>query len=367
MHHYAVSGEANASFWVPSAGRISNLFVTCDSAVSAGTHTVTLRKNGANTALACVLSGGTASCGDTADAVDFVPGDDLNLRVVNSKSAQAPSCRGIASLTASGGSAPHDDVITLHTDAEAPTDGQFCGMNVAAGNTATTCTSPTAADVAILMPNAGTLTGLAVQLNSKPGSGRSETFTVRNLTTGVDTGLGVTITSGVQGNTTTACTSSCAFSAGDRLAIRFNRTGSVVSKTRSLTVSYTGAGSIVASRRAHFASGTSYGGYHLALDTTTPGTAAVTMDRPAQLQNLYVHSTTAPTSSFTVTVCSGPTSPPSCSGPRPRCTVGTGSTTCSDTTGVVTVATGDYVEVQVQNQGDTSGTVGFSVELVDAH
>ena len=41
--------------------------------------------------------------------------------------------------------------------------------------------------------------------------------------------------------------------------------------------------------------------------------------------------------------------------------------TCSDTTDVVTVATGDYVEVQVQNQGDTSGTVGFSVELVDPH
>jgi len=284
---------------------------------------------------------------------------------VNAKSAQAPGCRGIATLTASGGSAPHDNVITLHTDAEAPTDAQFCGMNIATGNTATTCTSANADDVSIIMPHAGALTGLAVQLNSKPGSGHSETFTVRNLTTSIDTGLTVTVTSGVQGSTTTACTTNCTFNAGDRLAIRFNRTGSAASRTRSLTLAYSGAGSVLTSRRAHFASGTNYGGYHLGVDTATPGTAAIAMDRPTRLQNLYVHSTTTPTTAFSVTVCSGPTSPPSCSGPRPRCTVGTGSSTCSDTTDVVTVAVGDFVEVQVQSQGDTSGTVGFSVELAD--
>ena len=138
-----------------------------------------------------------------------------------------------------------------------------------------------------------------------------------------------------------------------------------MSKTRSLTLSYTGAGSTLTSAADTSASGTNYGGYHLAIDTTTPGAAAVAMDRPAQLQNLYVHSTTAPASPFTITVCSGPTSPPSCGGARPRCTVGTGSTTCSDTTDAVTVAEGDYVEVQVENQGDTTGTVGFSVEVAD--
>ena len=367
VHHYAIAGEANASFSLPSAGRLSNLLVTCDTAISAGTHTITLRKNGANTTLACVLSGGLTSCADTTDTVDFASGDDLNLKVVNAKSAQAPGCRAVATLTASGSNAPHDNVITLQTDAEAPPDGQFCGMNIAAGNTATTCTGSNADDVSIVMPNSGTLTGLAAELNSKPGSGKSETFTVRNLTTGLDTGLAVTITSGINSNSTTTCASNCAFNAGDRLAIRLNRTGNAVSKTRSLTVSYTGAGSILASRRAHFASGTNYGGYHSAIDTITPGTAAVAMDRPARLQNLYVHSTTVPTSAFTVTVCSGATSPPSCSGPRPRCTVGTGSMACSDTTDVVTVAAGDYVEVQVQNQGDTSGTVGFSVELADPY
>ena len=66
-------------------------------------------------------------------------------------------------------------------------------MNIAAGNTATTCDSASADDVSIVMPNSGTLTGLAVLLNSNLGSGKIETFTVRNLTTAVDTGLTVTV------------------------------------------------------------------------------------------------------------------------------------------------------------------------------
>ena len=366
VHHYAVSGEANAEFSLPSAGRLSNLVVSCDTAITAGSHTITLRKNDANTTVACALSGGVTSCEDTTDTVDFTAADTLNLRVANSKSQQAPGCRASATLTASGGNAPHDNVITLHTDAESPNNGQFCGMNVAAGNTATTCDSASADDVSIVMPRAVTLTGLAVRLNSNPGGSRSETFTVRNLTTGADIGLAVTVPSGTQVASTTTCTGNCTVSAGDRLAVRLNRTGSTVSKTRSLALTYTFAGSTLTSRRSHFSSGTNYGGYHLAVDTTTPGTAAVAMDRPARLQNLYVHSTAAPTNPFTVTVCSGPTSPPSCSGVRPRCTVASGSTTCNDTASAVTAAQGDYVEVQVQNQGDTTGTVGFSVEVMDS-
>jgi hypothetical protein len=339
--------------------------VTCSTAITAGTHTITVRKNGANTALACGLSGGASSCLDTADAVDFTAADTLDLRVVNSHSAQAPACRAMATLSAFGGAGPHDAVITLHTDSEAPANGQFCGMNIAAGTTATTCASTNPDDVSIVMPKAGSVTGLAVRLNSNPAGGKTETYTVRNLTAGVDIGLTVTITSSIQASVSTACTSNCSFSAGDRLAIRLNRTGSAVTKTRSITLAFNGSGSVLTSRRQHFASGTNYGGYHLAVDTTTPVGATVLMDRPAQLRNLYVHSTTAPASSFAVSVCTGSTSPPVCGGSRPQCTVAVGSTTCSDTTHVVTVAQGDYVEVRVQNQGDTTGTVGFSAEMVD--
>lgn len=89
------------------------------------------------------------------------------------------------------------------------------------------------------------------------------------------------------------------------------------------------------------------------------------MDRAGLLRNLYVRSTTPAAIAFTVAVCSGTTSPPICGGTRPQCTVAAGATTCSDTASAVTVAQGDYVELQIGAQGTAIGNVGFSVELSD--
>jgi hypothetical protein len=270
----------------------------------------------------------------------------------------------MATLTASGGSALHDSVVTVQTASETPVDGQYCGMNIDAGATAT-CASDDPDDVSIVMPAPGTLTGLAAKLSSGVGSGRTETFTVENLTTGVATGLAVTITPGNQGASTVTCAGVCTFEPGDRLAIRFDRTGAPVERTRSLTLTYADVGTVLASRRVQFATGTYYGGYHLGIVAPTPGAAAVRMDRSAKLENLYVQTTAPATTAFSVTVCSGASSPPSCTGIRPRCTVAVGATECHDVANVASVAQGDFVEVQVQSQGTTAGTIGFSVELLD--
>jgi hypothetical protein len=258
----------------------------------------------------------------------------------------------------------YDSVLTLHTDPESPADGTYCGMKIGTGSTATTCTSAGADDVSIVMPRGGTLTGLAVLLNNTLPVGKSETYTIRNLTAGSDSDLAVTIGAGAD-SAAESCAGGCAFNAGDRLAIRYNRVGTQTSRTRSFTLSYRGAGGVLTSRRNHFSGGTNYGNYHLSINDTVSGVAAVRMDRGARLQNLYVHSTNTPNTAYTVTVCSGSTSPPDCTGTRPRCTVALGTTTCSDTSSAATVAEGDYVEVRVGNQGNTSGTVGFSVEIVD--
>ena len=306
-----------------------------------------------------------SSCSDALDAVDFAAADRLNLKIVNSASSQKPACRAAATLSGNGGGAPHDNVVTLHTDPESPAAGRFCGMNVSAGNGATTCTSASPDDVAIAMPSGGTLTGLAVVLNNTLPSAKSEIYTVQNLTTGADIGLSVVIGGDEDTASTTVCTSNCLFLAGDRLAIRYERVGTGTSRTRSIALSYTGAGSAFTSRSAHFSSGPRYGGYHLAFDTTLAGGAAIRMDRAAVLRNLYVDSTTLPSAAFTVTVCSGATSPPSCAGARPRCTVALGSTSCSDTGSSITVAAGDYVEVEIGGQGNTAGTLGFSFEVAE--
>ncbi len=363
-HHYEANGEQYAEFMLPSAGRISNLFVNCSAAITSGTHTITLRKDGKNTTVTCALGNGSSTCADTMHTVDFAAGSLLSVKIANAGSTQQPHCRAMATLTASGGTALHDSVVSVQTASETPLDGQYCGMNIDVGSTAT-CASNDPDDVAIVMPAPGTLTGLAAKLNSGPGSGRSETFTVENLTTGIATGLAVTITSGNQGASTTTCAGVCTFEAGDRLAIRFDRTGTPVERTRSLTLTYADVGTVLASRRVQFATGTFYGGYHLGIATPTAGGAAVRMERSAQLENLYVQTTSPATTAFSVTVCSGATSPPSCTGIRPSCTVAVGATECSDVASVASVAQGDFVEVQVQAQGNTTGTVGFSVELLD--
>src|SRR5262249_42460112 len=113
VHHYATTGESTAAFQLPSAGRVSNLFVTCSTGITVGTYTITFRKNGVNTTLGCALSGGAKACTDSVDAIDFVPADELNLKVVNSGTGQTPTCRASATLTASGGSTPHAPAITL--------------------------------------------------------------------------------------------------------------------------------------------------------------------------------------------------------------------------------------------------------------
>lgn len=363
-HHAAISGETNAAFLVPSGGRITNLYVTCSAAITSGSHTITLRKNGTNTTLACVLTGGATTCADTVDTVDFLADDELNLRITNAASTQAPSCRAMATLTAAGSSLPHDNVLTWHTASEQPTTGSYCGLNVVPGTTAATCYSGSADDVSVVMPSGGILTGIAVRLTSGTGSGRTETFTVRNLTTGTDTGLMVTILTGDATGIAT-CASNCSYAAGDRLAVRFNRTGAPIARGRAITVAYTSPASLLMSRTAHFASATRYTGYHLNMDATVPGSAAVRIDRPARLRNVVLHSTTAVAVATTVTVCSGPTSPPSCSGTRPQCAIAVGGTACSDLVNSTTVSAGDYVEVQIGHQGNTAGTIGFAVEIVD--
>jgi hypothetical protein len=364
-HHYGIAGEEKTSFILPTGGRVSNFLVTCAEAITSGSHTVTLRMNGSDTAVGCVLSGGASTCSDV-DVLDLTATDRLSLKISNVASTQKPACRAMATLAAAGGGGPHDNVITLHTDAESPADGRFCGMNVSAGNGATTCTSASADDVAIVMPGTGTLTGLAVALNTSLPSAKSESYTITNLTTGADVGLSVTIDGEESAASTATCTANCLFVAGDRLAVRYQRVGTGTSRTRSIALSHVGGGSNFTSRSARFSSGSRYTGDHLDFATTAAGGAAIRMDRPAVLRNLHVDTTTLPAAAFLVTVCTGAATPPSCTGTRPQCTVHLGSTSCTDTSTSLSVDAGDYVdEVEITGQGGTGGTVGFSFEVAD--
>ncbi|HVT58218.1 MAG TPA: LamG-like jellyroll fold domain-containing protein [Thermoanaerobaculia bacterium] len=71
--------EANASVPLPS-GTASKLVVSLTTEPGAGgSATITIRKNGVDTALRCTISGIANTCSDTADSVTFSDGDLLSV------------------------------------------------------------------------------------------------------------------------------------------------------------------------------------------------------------------------------------------------------------------------------------------------
>ncbi len=71
--------EANTNIPLPS-GKASKLVVSLTVAPGAGqSATVTIRKNGVNTALTCTVSGTATTCADTVNSVTFNDGDLLSV------------------------------------------------------------------------------------------------------------------------------------------------------------------------------------------------------------------------------------------------------------------------------------------------
>jgi len=81
---------------------MSNLsaFVLTPTASGGKAWTVTVRKNGANTALTCVINNALTSCSDTnvAHAVSFAVNDTLDLQVVGSGNPTATTFGWVANL-----------------------------------------------------------------------------------------------------------------------------------------------------------------------------------------------------------------------------------------------------------------------------
>lgn len=82
--------EVNFQFPVSSPITVKSLFVKASTApVSAQTYTITLRKNGVDTALTCAMTAAATTCNDTnaAHAVAFAQGDLITMKLVTSATA----------------------------------------------------------------------------------------------------------------------------------------------------------------------------------------------------------------------------------------------------------------------------------------
>lgn len=85
--------ELSAKGITPIAGTAKQLYAWCSANATAGTsRTLTLRVNGADTALTCTIGAGAATCNDTSDTVALAAHDLVNIQYTASGSPGGAGC-----------------------------------------------------------------------------------------------------------------------------------------------------------------------------------------------------------------------------------------------------------------------------------
>src|SRR5262249_36975505 len=148
------------------------------------------------------------------------------------------------------------------------------------------CNQATQDAASFIVPHAGTLNGLALRYDVAVTVG-SEMFTVCNTTQGGCSDLALKFTSLTgTGATTVSCTSNCSVNAGDRLAVKFTKSGSTLNATRSGTVLLANSG------QAAFMWVGAIGianQFAFAWSSNAPAGNVNRADRPTTFRNLYAH------------------------------------------------------------------------------
>lgn len=83
-----VDTEANVEDIVPAAGTVKNFYFVIDTTPASGrSWTLTVRKNGADTAVTCTINNPNTSCSDTTHSVAFAAGDFIAVAITASTPA----------------------------------------------------------------------------------------------------------------------------------------------------------------------------------------------------------------------------------------------------------------------------------------
>ncbi|HVO23751.1 MAG TPA: hypothetical protein VMW56_08995 [Candidatus Margulisiibacteriota bacterium] len=352
---FSSSGDSTASFLPVTSGRLSNMHVYCVTPPGAGTVTFNIRANGADAVgapgdVTCSITGASAhTCSDTTNHYDYASTDKIDVAMTPLASPSVGVCSVSFQVTAYGSdSAAHNAILVIGADGtSSPTDGQFCGWGTVDDSAALRCTQSTEALATFVMPNAATLQGLAVVMNSNVTSGRTETFTVR--VNGASTASVCTVFA--NGTSCKDTTDLINLSPGDLVDVLFNRTGSPQTLARHITLEFSGIGTIVPVARS-FNAGTTYlSSYN---DSTTSTKALQRFPQAGILRNLTVATSTSPAIQTAVTARQGSTS--SVSDSSLMCAVAADGASCSDTSHAVVVAAGDFFNVSESTQGTTDST-----------
>lgn len=328
LHAGASSTQANESFIYPVDVVLKNLATICKQGsapgpLQSGSLTFDLLANGDATGVQTVCDTSSWVARDVAHASSTVAaGEFVALRSTGANSpAVNPQVFASWQTFAADGTTPVVFIEGGGTASTTPSNGQFCDIMTGA------CNSSTATAAARVVGAAFDVDKLAVTLSAAPSSSNTETYCVRNVTTGVD--IVCTTALGAPNRTiiSPTCTSNCTVHAGDEIAIRVDVSGSGRAAFRHFVIHVTGASTQLL-----------YGGTTssvlqaagpMGLDwTTSPSFAVVPVATGIDIGDLYAAA--AANMSKTIRVAaSDDCHNPASDSPQPACSL-SNSAMCSD-------------------------------------
>lgn len=219
--------EANRSNVVAVAGRIKGLYARISVAAGAAkSRTFTVRKNGADTSITCIISGAAdTSCTDTANSFSVVPGDYISLSATPVGTPAAATVQAymvfssgikLSIISGSGSAATTNSAV------------RYAGIS---GDIDWNATEINRSQV---FPTGGTLSNLYVLLSTAPTAGKSYAFLLQK--NGADSTITCTVS-----DTGTACSdlsNSVAFVAGDTVSMKSTPSGTPTASRASFSMKF---------------------------------------------------------------------------------------------------------------------------------
>ena len=303
----------------------------------------------------------------------IAPTDDINMKVEALNAGSTTNvCHVSVGIAAASGSS-YDAIVSWGQTSGAPQPGGFCGPSEF-GAAAQFCAETDVNDAAFVVPRDGNLSGLTAHLDALLPAGVSYRYVVRNVTTGEDADLAVTVDENTSEAVSTRCTTrfagrelNCGVHAGDFIVVRADVTGTAVARAQNIVVTIGGLGEIVTQRIGR-GDTEKFAFVH---DAGAAAAAAVyPMERSGRVQRLFAYSNGNVTQLTQVQVCAGTDSAAPCPTPAPTplpplsCTIANNQSTCSNLIDGVPYGQGEFVVVRVGAPGGAAAdSIGFSMEL----
>ena len=336
VHGGSSSAEADQNFVYPVDVTLKNLATVCKlganpGPMSTGSFTFDLKANGVATGLSTVCDTSTWVASDTTHTSALVTAGQFVTLRSTAASSPFPNTQLFASWQtfAADGVTPLVMVEGGGVVSSLPSNGQFCDLMRGSCNASTATAASRVVAVGFVVDK------FAVTMGSGPTGASTETYCLRNVTTGVDIVCAPAIASPNRVATSPACSSNCSVNPGDEITMRVNVSGSGHAATRHFAIHVTGASTQI------LYSGTSATGLAAAgpigLDfTSSPQLAIGPVATAVRLRNLYSVADSAVTKTLRMAASSNCDNPDN-GGTRPTCAMA-GATTCSDSTSDFTLS-----------------------------